>query len=501
MSGLLRLATAGSVDDGKSSLIGRLLYDSKSIMEDQMRSIERASRSRGSDGLELALLTDGLRAEREQNITIDVAYRYFSTVKRKFIVADTPGHLQYTRNMVTGTSTADLSVVLVDARKGVLSQSRRHVAISSLLGIRQIVVAVNKMDLVGFSEDVFREIEREMRDFTERLGVPRVEFIPISALLGDNVVERSSNMSWYEGRPMLEFLEQVEIPERAVSGFRLPVQLVIRPHQDYRGFAGRVESGAIRVGDPVGVAISGLTSRVASIHVAGEVAQAATAGQAAVIELEHEIDASRGDMLVSPANPPARTDRFEAVVCWLGDRPLKTGRNYAILHTTRRVAVIVERLVSQIDVDTLEPRPANELNTNDLGRVVLRSASPLFVDPYDENPSTGSFVLVDPGTNATVAAGMIEQSFGDRVLGSEANRTISFAGTAEEAHGLAKELRETYGHSVLVLDASHAEAGRQAAAQGFVVLFTGGVVPGALVGDREDLWRTLRYSEGDGDGI
>ncbi|RYE74749.1 MAG: bifunctional sulfate adenylyltransferase subunit 1/adenylylsulfate kinase, partial [Myxococcales bacterium] len=293
---MLRFATAGSVDDGKSSLIGRLLYDSKSIMEDQMRAVETASRQRGNEGIELALLTDGLRAEREQNITIDVAYRYFSTAKRKFIIADTPGHLQYTRNMVTGTSTADLSVVLIDARKGVLTQSKRHAAISSLLGIQQLVVAVNKMDLMSFSEMVFSRIVDEFRAFTDRLEVPNVHFIPISALLGDNVVERSENTPWYSGPPLLEFLESVEVPERTRSGFRLPVQNVIRPHQDFRGFAGRVESGTVAVGDRVEIAASGISSRVASIHVAGAPVQQASEGQAAVIAIEDEVDATRLEM-------------------------------------------------------------------------------------------------------------------------------------------------------------------------------------------------------------
>ena len=491
MSDLLRFATAGSVDDGKSSLIGRLLYDSKSIMEDQMRAVEDASRQRGNEVVELALLTDGLRAEREQNITIDVAYRYFATTKRKFIVADTPGHLQYTRNMVTGTSTADLSVVLIDARKGVLTQSRRHAAISSLLGIQQLVVAVNKMDLVSYSRMVFERIEAEFREFTDRLGVPRVRFIPMSALLGDNVVERSEAMDWYDGPPLLGFLEEVEIPERARSGFRLPVQVVVRPNQHYRGFAGRVESGSVRVGDRVAIAASGLASRVASLHVAGEAAEEAHEGQAVVLAIEDEVDASRGDLLVSPLAPPVHADRVEAVVCWLHETPLQTGRRYLMLHTTRRLSATVEAVLHRIDVDTLEPRPAAELGVNDLGRLVLRTALPLFFDPYDANPATGSFVLVDPGTNATVGAGMIQGAAEDVGVGARSGRTLSFAGSEEEARGLGETLRR-FGRPVLVLGGDHAGLAGEAAAQSFDVLVLGG--EGFAVGP-DDLERALSYLE------
>jgi bifunctional enzyme CysN/CysC len=473
---ILRFATAGSVDDGKSSLIGRLLYDSKAILEDQMRAIERASRNRGADQVELALLTDGLRAEREQNITIDVAYRYFSTPRRKFIIADTPGHLQYTRNMVTGTSTADLSVILIDARKGVLSQSRRHAAISSLLGIRHLVVAVNKMDLVTFSSSVFEEIEAEFRAFVERLGVPHVTFIPISALLGDNVVDPSESTPWYGGPTLLHFLEEVDASPREAGPFRLPVQYVIRPHQDFRGFAGQVEGGSVRVGDRVRVAASGIESSVRSLHVSGVPSLEAVAGQPVVLELEHDVDVSRGDLFVSLSSPSERADHVEATVCWLSEEPLVLGKRYLVLHTTRRVSAIVEAVSHRINVDTLDPSPANHLGLNELGRLRLHSASPLHFDRYAENPATGSFVLVDPGTNATVAAGMIEGSFeSDRTSRSEAGRVVWIVG-GDRGERLAAELRGL-GRRVLFLDGRHEAMARSASVQGFDVLVSAPAAP------------------------
>ena len=335
-SDILRFATAGSVDDGKSSLIGRLLYDSKAILEDQMLSIERASTQRGSGQLELALLTDGLRAEREQNITIDVAYRYFATAKRKFIIADTPGHVQYTRNMATGASTAELSVILIDATKGVLSQSKRHAAISALLGIRHLVVAVNKMDLVGYQESAFCEIVRAFGAFARKLEPVEVTFIPISALVGDNVVDAGSNMPWYGGPALLEFLENVDVSGAADDRLRLPVQTVIRPDQSYRGFAGRLESGTLRVGDTIEVASSRMRAEVRSMMVSGEPAQRAEAGQAVAVALDREIDISRGDLLYSPCEPPLREDSLEAVVCWMHESPLEVGRRYILLHGPRK---------------------------------------------------------------------------------------------------------------------------------------------------------------------
>lgn len=465
---ILRLATAGSVDDGKSSLIGRLLYDSKSILEDQMLAIERASRNRGADQVELALLTDGLRAEREQNITIDVAYRYFSTAKRKFIIADTPGHLQYTRNMVTGTSTADLSVILIDARKGVLSQSRRHAAISSLLGIRHLVVAVNKMDLVDFSESVFRTIEAEFQAFVSRLGVPNVTFIPISALLGDNVVDPSENTPWYAGPTLLGHLESVDVSERPDSAFRLPVQYVIRPHQDFRGFAGRIESGEIRVGDPVRVAASGIESTVRSLTIAGVASPEAGAGQPVVLELDHDVDVSRGDLFVTPSAPTQGADQVEAVACWLGEEPLAINKRYLVLHATRRVSGIVEAVSHRIDVDTLDPSPATQLGLNELGRLRIRTASPLHFDPYVENPATGSFVLVDPDTNATVAAGMLEHAYSSSESASNEGRVVWLVG-GNRGGQIASALREL-GRQVLFLSTSDEELIHSAATQGFDIL-------------------------------
>ncbi len=490
---ILRFATAGSVDDGKSSLIGRLLYDSKSIMEDQLRAVEDASRQRGSEGVELALLTDGLRAEREQNITIDVAYRYFSTPKRKFIIADTPGHLQYTRNMVTGASTADIAVILIDARKGVLEQSRRHAAISHLLGIQKLVVAVNKMDLMSFSQMVFERIEREFREFTDRLGAADVRFIPISALLGDNVVDRSAHTPWYEGPALLEYLEDVEIPSRAKDGFRLPVQYVIRPDQDFRGFAGRVEGGSVRVGDRVTIAASGIASRVASLHVAGAPAETAHEGQAVVLAIEDEVDASRGDLIVADLAPPIESDRIEAVVCWLGETPLQTGRRYLMLHAARRVSAVVETLLHRVDVDTLEPLPAAELGLNEIGRLALRAASPLFFDPYDGNPALGSFVLVDPGTNATVGAGMIQAPAAEGEAERRAGRTLATEG---DARALGAALRR-FGRPVLIVDVSRPDFAREAVAQGFDVLYAGiPADPSAFRAEGEDaLERALAYLE------
>ncbi len=496
-TGLLRFATAGSVDDGKSSLIGRLLYDSKSIMEDQLLAVERASEARGNEGLELALLTDGLRAEREQNITIDVAYRYFSTPKRKFIVADTPGHLQYTRNMVTGASTADLAVILIDARNGVLEQSKRHAAISSLLGTQKWVVGAKKLDLMSFSEMVFDRIAEEFKAFADRLGVPSVQMIPLSALLGDNVVSRSGNTPWYDGPALLEYLEEVQIPERAKTGFRLPVQVVIRPNQDYRGFAGRVEGGSVRVGDRVEIAASGIASRVASLHVAGAARDEAHEGQAVVLTIEDEVDASRGDLLTSPLDPPVESDRIEAVVCWLGEAPLQTGRRYLMLHTTRRVSAVVEAVMHRIDVDTLEPRPASELGTNDLGRLAIRTSLPLFFDPYDSSPSMGSFVLVDAGTNATVAAGMIRGAASEVSDAARLGRSLAFDGRPEEARRLGDALRR-FGRPVLVLAPDRIELAAEATAQGFDVLFASPVEEVPSVGGEDALERALTYLEREG---
>jgi bifunctional enzyme CysN/CysC len=405
---LLRFATAGSVDDGKSTLIGRLLYDTKSIFEDQLAAIEGASRRRGEEYVNLALLTDGLRAEREQNITIDVAYRYFATPRRKFIIADTPGHIQYTRNMVTGASTAELAIVLVDARKGVLTQSKRHGFIASLLRIPHIVVAVNKMDLVDYDEDVFEQIVSEYRDFAEKLDIKDLVFIPISALLGDNIVTRSDNLPWYTGTTLLHHLETVNVGAlRNMVDFRFPVQYVIRPHQDFRGFAGRVASGSITPGEDIVVLPSGRQSRVHSVETADGSISEASAGDSVVLTIEDEIDISRGDMIVRKMNLPTVSRRLDAMLCWMDVRPLDAAVSYTLMHTSHHVKAAVQRVVYRIDIDTLHRDDVDTLELNDIGRVEIITAEPVFFDPYQINQATGSFILVDPFTNATVAAGMI----------------------------------------------------------------------------------------------
>ncbi|MBW3557950.1 MAG: GTP-binding protein [Actinobacteria bacterium] len=413
MPDLLRLATAGSVDDGKSTLIGRLLYDSKAILEDQLASVERASTQRGYDYTNLALLTDGLRAEREQGITIDVAYRYFATPRRKFIIADTPGHVQYTRNMVTGASTADLAVVLVDARKGLLEQSRRHMFIATLLRIPHVVVAINKMDLVDWDEAVFRDIVRQCSDFATRLEVADLTFVPVSALHGDNVVERSQNMPWYRGLPLLQHLEDVHIAsDRNLIDVRFPVQWIVRPmsdaYHDYRGYAGQVASGVVKVGDSVMVLPSGLATRIESIDTFDGPVEEAFAGMSVVLRLTDDLDISRGDMLCRPNNKPTVGQDVEAMVCWLIDRPLALGAKYAVKHTTRWSRAVVRDLRYRLDINTLHrDEDASNLGLNEIGRVAIRLTSPLLYDSYRRNRTTGSFILVDEATNATAGAGMI----------------------------------------------------------------------------------------------
>jgi len=411
---LLRFATAGSVDDGKSTLIGRLLYDSKAIFEDQWEAVERTSLERGDAYTNLALLTDGLRAEREQGITIDVAYRYFATPKRKFIIADTPGHIQYTRNMVTGASTADLALILVDARKGVLEQSRRHAFLASLLGIPHLVVCVNKMDLVDWSEERFEEIKAEFRAFAMKLEVHDLSFIPISALLGDNVVERSANMSWYVGAPLLHHLEEVHIAsDRNLIDARLPVQYVIRPmndaHHDYRGYAGTVAGGVLKPGDAVVVLPSGFTSTIAAIDTADGPVDEAFAPMAVTIRLADDIDISRGDMICRDRNRPHVGQDLEAMVCWLTEHTsLEAGRKLALKHTTRWGRALVKDLQYRLDVNTLHrDEQAGALTLNEIGRVRIRTTVPLFFDEYRRNRATGSFVLIDEATNNTVGAGII----------------------------------------------------------------------------------------------
>jgi bifunctional enzyme CysN/CysC len=407
---LLRLATAGSVDDGKSTLIGRLLFDAKQVLTDQLEHVEEASRRRGAGMVDLSLLVDGLRAEREQGITIDVAYRYFATPRRTFIIADTPGHVQYTRNMVTGASTADLAVILVDARKGVLEQSKRHAYISTLLGIPHLAVAVNKMDLVDYSEETFDAIVRDFCDFARGLDVRDIAYVPISARHGDNVVWRSENMAWYGGAPLLEHLEAIEVADdRNLDEARFPVQWVIRNHAtDYRGYAGQVAGGILRPGDEVLVLPSGTKSRIARLDTFDGAVDEAFAPMSVTMLLEDDVDVSRGDLICHVHDAPKLARELVATVCWMTDAPLRAGGRYAIKHATHAARAIVEEVVDHVDIHTLEPDPsANALGLNDIGRVHLRTSKPLAFDPYSRNRATGSFILIDEATNDTVGAGMI----------------------------------------------------------------------------------------------
>ncbi|SNT03516.1 bifunctional enzyme CysN/CysC [Actinomadura meyerae] len=414
---LLRFATAGSVDDGKSTLIGRLLFDSKSIFEDQLESVERTSTERGEEYTNLALLTDGLRAEREQGITIDVAYRYFATPRRKFIIADTPGHIQYTRNMVTGASTADLAIILVDARKGILEQSRRHAFLTTLLQVPHLVVAVNKMDLVDYDRGVYERIVDEFTAFASKLDVTDLTFVPISALHGDNVVERSGNMPWYEGSSLLHHLEHVHIAsDRNLIDVRFPVQYVIRPHastdpelHDYRGYAGQVAGGVLKPGDEVVHLPSGLTTRITAIDGPRGPVEQAFAPMSVTLRLADDIDISRGDMIARPNNRPEVAQDLDAMVCWMTpDRTLTPRSKLVIKHTTRTAKTMVKDLHYRLDVNTLHrDEAATALGLNEIGRVSLRVTQPLFVDDYGRNRLTGGFILIDEATNNTVAAGMI----------------------------------------------------------------------------------------------
>ena len=409
---LLRIATAGSVDDGKSTLIGRLLHDTKSIFEDQMEHVVQTSERRGDGYVNLALLTDGLRAEREQGITIDVAYRYFQTPRRKFIVADTPGHEQYTRNMVTGASTADLSIVLIDARKGVSEQTRRHAYIASLLRIPHLVVCVNKMDLVDYEEAVFYKILEQMTDWISRLQIPDITFIPISALNGDNVVSRSDKMQWYGAAPLLYHLEHVVIaPDRNLNDVRFPVQWVIRPmsdeHHDYRGYAGQMAGGLLHPGSEVVVLPGGHRTTVASIDTYGGEVAAAFPAMSVALRLADQIDVSRGDMIVEAEDQPTASNELDAMVCWMSEQPLTERGRYTIKHTTRTARAVVEKVEHRIDINSLDHVAATQLSLNEIGRVHLRCSTPLMLDPYARNRTTGSFILIDESTNDTVAAGMV----------------------------------------------------------------------------------------------
>jgi len=410
---LLRFTTAGSVDDGKSTLIGRLLYDSKSIFEDQLTAIENTSKRKGHDGVDLALFTDGLRDEREQGITIDVAYRYFTTPKRKFIIADTPGHIQYTRNMVTGASTANAAIILVDARHGVIEQTKRHSFIASLLQIPHVIVCINKMDLVDFSEDVYNNIISQFEEFSSKMVIKDVRFIPISALLGDNVVNRSTNMDWYQGATLLYTLETIHVSsDMNKVDARFPVQTVLRPQRegfiDYRGYAGRVASGMFRVGDDIAVLPSGFTSKIKTIDTLDTSLEEAFAPMSVSITLEDDIDISRGDMIVRSNNKPEASQDIEVMLCWLGNNQAKPRAKYTIKHTSNEQTAMIKEVVYKFDINTLERKEDDkELNMNDISKVKIRTTKPLMVDAYRENRTTGSIILVDEATNETVAAGMV----------------------------------------------------------------------------------------------
>ena len=409
---LLRFTTAGSVDDGKSTLIGRLLYDSKAIFEDQLDAVEQASANAGDENINLALLTDGLRDEREQGITIDVAYRYFATPKRKFIIADTPGHIQYTRNMVTGASTANLAIVLVDARHGVVEQTCRHAFIASLLGIQHLVLCVNKMDLMDYREEPFERIKEEFRQFSSKLSIPDIIYIPISALKGDNVVHKSEQMDWYQGPSLLYALENVQASSdyNFVSS-RFPVQRVIRPqsdqYHDYRGYAGRVAGGVFKPGDEVIVLPSGLTTQVASVETMDGPVEEAFPPMSVSLTLSDDIDTTRGDMIAKPDNQPTVGQDIDLMVCWLHEKPLKIGGKYAIKHTTKDARCVVKEIKYKVNINTLHRAEDTTIGLNDIGRIAIRTTSPLLYDSYKDNRTTGSLILIDEFTNETVGAGMI----------------------------------------------------------------------------------------------
>ena len=444
--GLLRFTTAGSVDDGKSTLIGRLLYDSRSVFDDQLESVTKASAGRNAGAIDFSLLTDGLRAEREQGITIDVAYRYFATPRRKFIIADTPGHEQYTRNMVTGASTADLAVILVDARKGLLPQSRRHAYVSALLGIKHVVVAVNKMDMVGYDEAVFADIEDAFRKFLSRFEHVSARFIPVSALMGDNVVTPSSRMLWYRGPALLDYLETVEVqPREQYAPFRFPVQRVVRPSQDFRGYAGTVASGKIRTGSPVTVMPSGRSTTIERITPFDGDLEEAAAGQAVTVTLADEIDIIRGDMIVSSDDLPHVGTAIRATIVWLHENPAEEHKRYRLKHTTRQEWSSIARIRHAINVNTQQHEVAATLEMNAIGIADIEVARALCFDPYQENRATGSFILVDPDTNSTVAAGMI----------SGPNASASFA--SQSAEGRAWRIE---GDSLVIPIASESAAAR-----------------------------------------
>ena len=412
-NGLLRFTTAGSVDDGKSTLIGRLLYDSKSIFQDQLEALEKESKQKGLEGADLSLLTDGLRAEREQGITIDVAYRYFATPKRKFIIADTPGHIQYTRNMVTGASTADLAIILIDARNGLVEQTHRHSFIASLLGLQHLVVCVNKMDLVDYDEDAYRKIVAEFKSFSSRLDIKDITFIPISALKGDNVVDSSKNMSWYGGSTLLHHLENVHVgADRNLQDCRFPVQYVVRPqtddHRDFRGYAGRIASGVFKKGDAVVALPSGRETTIDTIKLGDEEKEIAFPPLSVVMTLTDDIDLSRGEMLVRKNNQPEMINEIDAKICWLDSRPMNPSSRLVLRHLSQEVIAKISEVLYRIDINTLHRDEENrDVAMNDIARIRIKTSSPILADPYRTNRTTGAFILVDPSTHATVAAGVI----------------------------------------------------------------------------------------------
>ena len=458
---LLRLVTAGSVDDGKSTLIGRLLYDSQSVYEDQLHAVHRASQTRNNGSLDLSLLTDGLRAEREQGITIDVAYRYFTTHRRRFILADTPGHVQYTRNMATGASNADLAIVLLDARRGIQEQSHRHAYIASLLGITHLVVAVNKMDQVSYKEDVFFEIQRQFSEFLEQLSFKEVYWLPLSALAGDNVVERSRNMPWFESAPLLEYLENVEVPSaKTTTPFRFAVQRVVRPHQDFRGYSGEISSGVVHVGSPVKILPAGPVTLIKSIHTWEGEQNFAFAPMSVTLCLKDEIDISRGDLICSAEAPPQVSRSFLATVIWFDERPLSPSRKYLLKHMTQFTRAEVKALQHRVNIRTFSPEPCEELKMNEIGVAEIEASQEVFFDSYRENRSSGSAILIDPETNFTVGALIILAA--SYKPASDESRDAGRAQAKSKSAPLTSDERALrYGHRAAVL----ALAGKEKLAQ------------------------------------
>jgi bifunctional enzyme CysN/CysC len=498
---LLRFTTCGSVDDGKSTLIGRLLYDSKSIFEDQLEALEKSNKARGDEGIDLAHLTDGLRAEREQGITIDVAYRYFATPKRKFIIADTPGHVQYTRNMVTGASTADLAIILIDARLGVQTQSKRHAFIASLLGIPHLLVAVNKMDLKEYSEDVYNDIVDNFKNFAQKLDIQDITFIPISALNGDNVVDPSKNMPWYNGTTVLQHLEDVYIAsDQNFVDFRFPIQYVIRPDLNFRGFAGRIESGTIKKGEDITVLPSGRSSTVKSIETYEGQIDEAFASQSVTLTLNDEIDISRGDMIVRSNNVPKVNSRFDAMLCWMVDEEMRVGKQYILRHNTREVRAFIQEVPYKVDMESLHREETDSFELNDIGRVRIQAAASLFFDPYKNNRKNGNFILIDPDTKVTVAAGMIrsevEKSSKDHIKREQSDNV-----NWEEGKVLKSDRENRNGHQAKVIwFTGYSASGKSTLARALEKkLFDSGMRTVMLDGDniRHGLSGDLGFSEQD----